>query len=85
MGDAESSTSSSQTPKALGNLALEPDGQQSPTFPVRLSDGSAKAPKLRVFEDAASVGHKQSHTEMNIDVSSTYLLAKESPMDTTIN
>ena len=83
-GYAESSTSSSQTPKALGDLALEPDRQQSPIFRVRLAGGSAKAPKLRVLEEAAAAGHKQSHTEMNIDITSTYLLTKVSKMDTTI-
>ena len=84
LGDAESSTSSSQTPKALGDLALEPHGQQSPSFRVCLSGGSAQAPKLRVLEDAASARHKRSHIEMSIDVTSTYLPTKVSKMDTTI-
>ena len=83
-GDAESSTASSQTPKALGDIAFEPDGQQSPTFRVRLSGGSAKAPKLRVLEDAATARHKRLHTEMNMDITSAYLATKVAKMDTTI-
>ena len=84
MGDAESSTSSSQTPKALGVIAFEPDGQQNPTFWVRLSGGSTKAPRLRVLENAMTARHKRLHNEMNMDITPTYLATKVAIMDTAI-
>ena len=63
-----------------------------PSVQVHLSSGSAKAPKLRVLEDAATARHKRLHTarhkrlhtEMMVDLTSTHLATKVARMDNSL-